>query len=172
MNYLMSPPLVVAYALAGTVDIDLTNEPLGTSTDGADVYLRDIWPSREEVDATLATAVRSDMFTETYGAVFDGDRRWRELETPSGERFEWDPASTYVRQPPFLTGITAEPPRRDADIIGARVLAHLGDSVTTDHISPAGSIAPDEPGRKVAARTGGVRSRVQLLRFRAAAIMR
>jgi aconitate hydratase len=148
MNYLMSPPLVVAYALAGTVDIDLTSEPLGTSTDGADLYLRDIWPSRAEVDATLAAAVRSDMFTETYRAVFDGDRRWRELETPSGERFEWEPASTYVRQPPFLTGITAEPPPRDADIIGARAVAYLGDSVTTDHISPAGAIAPESPAGK------------------------
>ena len=145
MNYLMSPPLVVAYALAGTIDIDLTNEPLGTSPDGADVYLRDIWPSREEVDATLATAVRSDMFTDTYSTVFDGDAAWRGLETPSGERFGWEPASTYVRQPPFLTGVSAEPPPLAADIVGARVLAHLGDSVTTDHISPAGAIAPDSP---------------------------
>jgi aconitate hydratase len=145
MNYLMSPPLVVAYALAGTIDIDLTSEPLGTSSDGADVYLRDVWPSCPEVDATLAQAVRSDMFTDTYSAVFDGDERWRNLETPSGERFEWEPASTYVRQPPFLTGITAEPPPTIADIVGARVLAHLGDSVTTDHISPAGAIAPGSP---------------------------
>jgi aconitate hydratase len=145
MNYLMSPPLVVAYALAGSVDIDLTSEPLGTSTDGADVYLREIWPSREEVDATLARAVRSEMFAATYGAVFDGDERWRGLATPSGERFEWEPASTYVRQPPFLAGITTEPPPLAADIVGARVLAHLGDSVTTDHISPAGAIAPGSP---------------------------
>jgi aconitate hydratase len=145
MNYLMSPPLVVAYALAGTVDIDLTNEPLGTSTDGADVYLRDIWPSREEVGATLATAVRSDMFTDTYSTVFDGDERWRSLDTPSGERFVWEPASTYVRQPPFLTGISAEPSPLPADVVGARVLANLGDSVTTDHISPAGAIAADSP---------------------------
>ena len=145
MNYLMSPPLVVAYALAGTVDIDLTTEPLGTATDGTDVYLRDIWPSRDEVDATVAAAVRSDMFTATYRAVFDGDERWRRLETPSGDRFDWEPASTYVRQPPFLTGITADPARPAADIVGARVLAHLGDSVTTDHISPAGAIDPDSP---------------------------
>jgi aconitate hydratase len=144
MNYLMSPPLVVAYALAGTIDIDLTNEPLGTSSDGADVYLRDIWPSREEVDTTLA-AVRSDMFTDTYSTVFDGDERWRRLDTASGARFQWDPASTYVRQPPFLTGITAEPSPLAADIVGARALVHLGDSVTTDHISPAGAIAPDSP---------------------------
>ena len=145
MNYLMSPPLVVAYALAGTVDIDLTSEPLGTSTDGTDVYLRDIWPSRDDVDATLARAVRSEMFAATYSTVFDGDERWRRLTTPSGERFEWEPASTYVRQPPFLTGIATEPPRVPAEIIGARVLAHLGDSVTTDHISPAGAIAPHSP---------------------------
>jgi aconitate hydratase len=111
MNYLMSPPLVIAYALAGTVDIDLTTEPLGTAADGAGVYLADIWPSREEVDATVSTAVRSDMFTATYRAVFDGDERWRTLDTPSGDRFDWQPSSTYVRQPPFLTGITADPPR-------------------------------------------------------------
>jgi aconitate hydratase len=109
------------------------------------VHLRDIWPSRDEVASTLATAVRSDMFTATYDAVFDGDDPWRRLDTPSGEHFEWDPASTYVRRPPFLTGIAAEPPSRDADIIGARALAALGDSVTTDHISPAGAIAPDSP---------------------------
>jgi aconitate hydratase len=145
MNYLMSPPLVVAYALAGTLDIDLTTEPLGTSTDGADVYLRDIWPTPAEVDATLATAVRSDMFTDTYSTVFDGDERWRHLDTPSGDRFGWEPESTYVRRPPFLTGITAEPPTLPADIVAARALAHLGDSVTTDHISPAGAIAPDSP---------------------------
>jgi aconitate hydratase len=143
MNYLMSPPLVVAYALAGTVDVDLTTEPLGTSTDGAEVFLRDIWPSAAEIDATLASAVRSDMFTETYGSVFRGDDRWRGLQTPSGERFEWEAASTYVCRPPFLIGISAEPPRLDATIVGARVIARLGDSVTTDHISPAGAIAPD-----------------------------
>jgi aconitate hydratase len=145
MNYLMSPPLVVAYALAGTIDIDLTKDPLGTSTDGTDVYLRDIWPSRTEVDATLAAAVRSDMFTDAYRSVFDGDERWRRLDTSAGDRFAWEQASTYVRQPPFLIGITAEPPPREADLFGARVLAHFGDSVTTDHISPAGAIAPDSP---------------------------
>jgi aconitate hydratase len=145
MNYLMSPPLVVAYALAGTIDIDLTTEPLGASTSGADVYLRDIWPSRKEIDATLQAAVRSDMFTTTYETVFHGDERWRGLDTPAGERFEWDPASTYIRRPPFLAGITVEPPRSDATIVGARALAHLGDSITTDHISPAGAIAPDSP---------------------------
>jgi aconitate hydratase len=109
------------------------------------VYLRDVWPSRDEIDATREVAVRADMFTDTYGAVFDGDERWRGLDTPPGDRFDWEPASTYVRQPPFLTGITPAPARRHADISGARVLAHLGDSVTTDHISPAGAIPPGSP---------------------------
>jgi aconitate hydratase len=145
MNYLMSPPLVVAYALAGTMDIDLLGEPLGTSADGTAVYLRDVWPSRDEIDAAVAAAVRAEMFADTYGAVFDGDERWRGLDTPSGERFDWEPASTYVRQPPFLAGITPVPPPCQANITGARVLAHLGDSVTTDHISPAGTIPPSSP---------------------------
>jgi aconitate hydratase len=145
MNYLMSPPLVVAYALAGTIDIDLTTEPLGESATGAQVYLRDIWPSREEIDEALRVAVRSDMFTATYETVFHGDERWRSLDTPTGERFEWDPASTYIRRPPFLTGVTAEPPRLEAAIVGARAVAHLADSITTDHISPAGAIAPAGP---------------------------
>jgi aconitate hydratase len=144
MNYLMSPPLVVAYALAGTVDVDLTNDPVGTSTDGVDVYLPEIWPSPEDVAAALATAVRSDMFTARYASVFDGDDRWRELDTPSGEHFTWDPASTYVRPPSFLSGVTPRPALLTA-IRGARTLAYLGDSVTTDHISPAGAIAPNSP---------------------------
>ncbi len=164
MNYLMSPPLVIAYALAGTVDIDLTTEPLGTAADGADVYLRDIWPSRAEVDATVATAVRSDMFTATYQSVFDGDERWRRLDTPSGDRFDWEPASTYVRQPPFLTGVTVDRPRSAAEIVGARVLAHLADSVTTDHISPAGAIDPSSPAGRWLLEQGVPRARVQLLR--------
>ena len=109
MNYLMSPPLVVAYAIAGSVDIDLTTEPLGTSGDGVDVYLRDIWPPRDEVDATVREAVRSEMFSEAYRSVFHGDRRWRELDTPAGDHFAWEPESTYVRQPPFLTNISPEP---------------------------------------------------------------
>jgi aconitate hydratase len=145
MNYLMSPPLVVAYALAGTVDIDLTTEPLGTASDGTDVYLRDVWPSREEVDATIRRAVRSEMFSDTYRSVFDGDHRWQGLDTPSGENFAWEPTSTYVRQPPFLTGIGPEPPPLVDVISDARALAVLGDSVTTDHISPAGAISPQSP---------------------------
>jgi aconitate hydratase len=144
MNYLMSPPLVVAYALAGTVDIDLTEDPLGTSTDGTAVYLRDIWPSSDDVNSVVATAVRSEMFTARYATVFDGDDRWSGLDIPSGERFAWDPASTYVRPPSFLTGITAQP-APFTSIRGARALLHLGDSVTTDHISPAGAIAPSSP---------------------------
>ena len=154
MNYLMSPPLVIAYALAGTVDIDLTSEPLGTSADGADVYLRDIWPSREEIEAAKGVAVRAEMFTHTYGAVFDGDHRWGALDTPSGERFEWDPASTYVRPPPFLSGLTRDPPPVAAGILGARALAVLGDSVTTDHISPAGAISPHSPAGRWLAEQG------------------
>jgi aconitate hydratase len=145
MNYLMSPPLVVAYALAGTIDIDLTTEPLGTASDGTDVYLRDVWPTPAEVDATLAAAVQPEMYSETYRRVFDGDERWQGLETPSADRFEWEPESTYVRRPPFLTDVAASPPPAAPRIAGARVLAHLGDSVTTDHISPAGAISPDSP---------------------------
>jgi aconitate hydratase len=145
MNYLMSPPLVVAYALAGTVDIDLTDEPLGTSADGTHVYLRDIWPSRAEIDATVTSATRSEMFTERYGSVFDGDDRWRALDTPAGDNFAWEPTSTYVQAPPFLTDVTASPRALVDRFSDARVLAFLGDSVTTDHISPAGAISPRSP---------------------------
>jgi aconitate hydratase len=144
MNYLASPPLVVAYALAGTMDIDLTSEPLGASADGEPVYLADIWPSTEEVAAVVESAVAAEMFTRDYADVFSGDERWRALPVPSGDTFEWDPGSTYVRRPPYFEDMPAEPePRRD--IHGARVLALLGDSVTTDHISPAGAIRPDSP---------------------------
>jgi aconitate hydratase len=148
MNYLMSPPLVVAYALAGTVDIDLTSEPLGASSDGQLVFLADLWPTREEIDETLNSAVQPQMFASTYGAVFDGDDRWRALDTPSGVHFDWQPTSTYVRRPPFLVGATADQPALEPAIIGARVLAYLGDSVTTDHISPAGAIASDSPAAR------------------------
>jgi aconitate hydratase len=147
MNYLASPPLVVAYALAGTMDIDLLDEPLGTSKDGEDVYLRDIWPSAEEVARTVEEAVRSDMFRSSYGEVFEGDERWNSLEVPEGDRFAWDDESTYVRRPPFLEDLPREP-RPTSDIEGARVLALLGDSVTTDHISPAGAIKKDSPAAK------------------------
>jgi aconitate hydratase len=144
MNYLASPPLVVAYALAGTMDIDLEHEPLGSSPDGTPVYLRDIWPSPEEIEAVVENAVAAEMFTRDYADVFTGDERWHALKVPGGEVFAWDPESTYVRRPPYFDGMPAEPePVRD--IHRARVLAMLGDSVTTDHISPAGAIKTDSP---------------------------
>jgi aconitate hydratase len=144
MNYLASPPLVVAYALAGTMDIDLANEPLGTGSDGEPVYLRDIWPSPAEIQEVIASAIASEMYTHDYASVFAGDERWRSLPTPSGDIFTWDGDSTYVRKPPYFEGMTRQP-QPVTDIDGARVLAMLGDSVTTDHISPAGSIKPDSP---------------------------
>jgi aconitate hydratase len=144
MNYLASPPLCVAYALAGTMDIDLYDEPLGEDEHGEPVFLKDIWPSAAEVAATVEEAVQSDMFRKSYGEVFEGDERWSSLEVPSGDSFAWDPESTYVRHPPFFHGLGVEPePVRDIE--GGRVLAVLGDSVTTDHISPAGSIKRDSP---------------------------
>jgi aconitate hydratase len=144
MNYLASPPLVVAYALAGSMDVDLLQEPLGTGADGQPVYLRDIWPPEAEVSELIGRAVQSDMFRRSYAEVFEGDERWNSLEVPTGDRFEWDPSSTYVRRPPYFDGMptTPEPVR---DLHGARVLAVLGDSVTTDHISPAGVIKRDSP---------------------------
>jgi aconitate hydratase len=144
MNYLASPPLCVAYALAGTMDIDIVAEPLGQDEDGENVYLRDIWPSEQEVAETIGEAVRADMFRKSYGEVFAGDERWNGLSVPEGERFVWDERSTYVRLPPYFQGMPAEP-QEIRDIEGARVLAVLGDSVTTDHISPAGSIKRDGP---------------------------
>jgi aconitate hydratase len=144
MNYLASPPLCVAYALAGTMDIDIVNDPLGKDERGADVYLRDIWPGEREVAETIEQAVQSDMFRKSYGEVFEGDERWNTLEVPTGDRFAWDADSTYVRLPPYFQDMPAEPESL-ADIAGARVLAKLGDSVTTDHISPAGSIKRDGP---------------------------
>jgi aconitate hydratase len=142
-NYLASPPLVVAYALAGRMDIDLLNEPLGEGEEGP-VYLHDIWPSPEEVDATIASSVDGAMYEATYQDVFTGDERWRDLQTPSGNLYVWDPESTYVRLPPYFDGMGREPGAVD-DISGARCLVMLGDSVTTDHISPAGAIRPDSP---------------------------
>jgi aconitate hydratase len=147
MNYLASPPLVVAYALAGTMDIDLYDEPLGESDKGEDVFLKDIWPTAAEVAEMVGDAVQSDMFHKSYGEVFDGDERWNTLEVPSGDRFAWAEDSTYVRQPPFFVDLPSEP-EAITDIEGARVLALLGDSVTTDHISPAGSIKRDSPAGK------------------------
>jgi len=147
MNYLASPPLVVAYAIAGTMDLDLTTEPLGTGSDGQPVYLRDIWPSPQEVQETINAAVSAEMFRKGYVDVFAGDERWTSLPTPTGDTFEWDTSSTYVRKPPYFEGMASEP-AAVSDIAGARVLAKLGDSVTTDHISPAGSIKPDSPAGK------------------------
>ncbi len=144
MNYLASPPLVVAYALAGTMDLDLTREPLGTDGDGAPVYLRDIWPSQREISEVIGTALRSEMFSRDYADVFAGDERWQGIDVPIGTSFEWAPESTYVRKPPYFDGMPTDPAPL-TDIRGARVLAVLGDSVTTDHISPAGSIKRDSP---------------------------
>jgi aconitate hydratase len=144
MNYLASPPLVIAYALAGTMDFDFQTQPLGTSPDGTEVFLRDIWPSAQEVQQTIDSAISQEMFTKDYADVFAGDERWRSLPTPEGNTFDWDANSTYVRKPPYFEGMAAAPAPVE-DITDARVLALLGDSVTTDHISPAGSIKADSP---------------------------
>ena len=146
-NYLASPPLVVAYAIAGTMDIDVERQPLGTGSDGRPVYLRDIWPSQEEVAAAVAGSVHAAMFKSEYGQVFDGDERWKSLAVPEGSLFRWEKDSSYVKAPPFFDGVTARVGEL-SDIAGARALAVLGDSVTTDHISPAGSIAADSPAGK------------------------
>ncbi len=147
MNYLASPPLCVAYALAGTMDIDLANDPLGIDADGEEVYLKDIWPGTDEIAKLVEEAVQSDMFRKSYGEVYDGDEHWNSLDVPGGDRFEWDDDSTYVRKPTFFDDLSEEPEPLE-DIEGARVLAKLGDSVTTDHISPAGSIKKDSPAGK------------------------
>jgi aconitate hydratase A / 2-methylisocitrate dehydratase len=143
-NYLASPPLVVAYALAGRMDLDLVEEPIGQGSDGEDVYLRDLWPSAQEVHDTIAFAVEEEMFRRTYADVFTGDERWRALPVPEGDLYQWDESSTYVRRPPYFDGMSREPETVE-DVAGARCLVMLGDSVTTDHISPAGSIKPDSP---------------------------
>ncbi|HEY6664487.1 MAG TPA: aconitate hydratase AcnA, partial [Propionibacteriaceae bacterium] len=144
MNYLASPPLVVAYALAGTMDISLMKDSLGTDEDGEEVYLADIWPTEAEIDEIISSAIGAEMFTKSYADVFAGDEQWQSLPTPEGEVFAWDPDSTYVRKPPYFEGMPAEP-TPVSDIKGARVLLKLGDSITTDHISPAGSIKQDSP---------------------------
>src|SRR5262249_18356469 len=141
-NYLASPPLVVAYALAGRMDVDLVNEPLGEDANGEDVYLRDLWPTAEEIQEMISPAVRGEMFSRMYADVFTGDPAWRELPVPEGDLFAWDPESTYVRRPPYFDGMSREPGRVE-DVDGARCLVWVGDSVTTDHISPAGAIKPD-----------------------------
>ena len=147
MNYLASPPLVVAYALAGTMNHDFENDSLGNDKDGNPVLLKDIWPSAQEIQSVIDSSISSEMFKKDYATVFDGDHRWKSLDTPTGKTFEWDPQSTYVRKPPYFEGMPAEP-NPVSDIMGARVLAILGDSVTTDHISPAGNIKADSPAGK------------------------
>jgi aconitate hydratase len=149
MNYLASPPLVVAYALAGRMDIDLYNEPLGQDPDGNDVFLKDIWPSQHEIAQAVAANVTNKQYTESYQDVFAGESRWQQLESPEGELFGWDAESTYIANPPYFTGMSKEVETGgDLDIRGARALARLGDSVTTDHISPAGAIKTDSPAGK------------------------
>ncbi|MDQ0381822.1 aconitate hydratase [Amycolatopsis thermophila] len=153
MNYLASPPLVIAYALAGTMDFDFETQPLGQDGDGNDVFLRDIWPSPQEIQQTIDSAITQEMFSKDYADVFDGGERWKSLPTPEGKTFAWDPESTYVRKPPYFEGMQADP-EPVTDIKGARVLAKLGDSVTTDHISPAGAIKADSPAGKYLAEHG------------------
>jgi aconitate hydratase len=153
MNYLASPPLVVAYALAGSMDVDLFGDPLGQDQDGKDVYLKDIWPSPTEIERVIGESITSEMFTEDYADVFSGDEQWKSLPTPEGDTFAWDADSTYVRKPPYFEGMPEEP-EPVTDIEGARVLLKLGDSVTTDHISPAGAIKKDSPAGKYLAEHG------------------
>jgi aconitate hydratase len=143
-NYLASPPLVVAYALAGSTNVDLTSEPLGQDKEGKDVFLRDLWPTHQEIEQTISAAVQPEMFTAQYARAFDGNEMWNQIATSEGELYQWNEASTYIQEPPFLLGLSREPGTIQP-IRGARVLAALGDSVTTDHISPAGSIAKDSP---------------------------
>ena len=144
MNYLASPPLVIAYALAGSMNFDFEVDPLGQDSEGNDVFLKDIWPDAAEVQETIDSSINEGMFVHQYASVFEGDERWTSLPTPTGSVFEWDEKSTYVRKPPYFEGMTLET-KPVTDIAGARVLAKLGDSVTTDHISPAGSIKADSP---------------------------
>ena len=153
MNYLASPPLVVAYALAGSMDVDLFKDPLGQDEDGNDVFMKDIWPTAAEIEEVIASAITSDMFTKDYADVFAGGEQWKSLETPEGDTFAWDEDSTYVRKPPYFEGMPDEPEPVE-DIEGARVLLKLGDSVTTDHISPAGAIKKDSPAGKYLAEHG------------------
>jgi aconitate hydratase len=153
MNFLASPPLVVAYALAGKMDLDLTREPLSQDRNGEPVYLKDIWPTEEEIREAIRTAVKPEQFTQRYSQILEGDQRWKTLATSSGEIFKWDPSSTYVRRPPFFDEIPKDPvPTKP--IQGARVLALLGDSVTTDHISPAGNIAKNSPAARYLVENG------------------
>ena len=157
MNYLASPPLVIVYALAGTMDIDLDSDPIGQDRDGNDVFMRDVWPSQAEIDEIVGSSISEEMFSSRYADVFAGDATWQELPTPEGDVFEWDDASTYVRKPPYFEGMPATP-APVTDVAGARVLLKLGDSVTTDHISPAGSIKADSPAGKYLTENGVARA--------------
>ena len=165
MNFLTSPPLVIAYALTGTLHTDLLHEPLGTGSDGQPVYLRDIWPTTQEITTVIDGCVRAEMFTRDYADVFAGDDRWRGLHVPTGDMFAWDDASSYVRKPPYFEGMPPHP-QPVADIVGARALAKLGDSVTTDHICPAGAIKKDSPAGNYLTEHGWPRG-LQLLRLAA-----
>ena len=156
MNYLASPPLVVAYAIAGTMDFDITTQPLGTDPDGQPVYLRDVWPTDAEIEDVITASIASQMYTDDYSDVFAGDERWQTLPTPTGDVFAWDVDSTYVRRPPYFDGMPRDP-QPVTDLVGARVLAKLGDSVTTDHISPAGNIRADTPAGRYLADHGVAR---------------
>src|SRR4029077_13890386 len=144
-SYLASPPLVVAYALAGTVHIDLQDQPIGNDKGGKPVFLKDIWPSPEEVNEVMGRSISQDMFREEYGKIFDGDRFWKTMPSPTGISYQWDANSTYVQEPPFFQNFSATPPAMIPDIVNARVLVSVGDSVTTDHISPAGAIPAASP---------------------------
>ena len=168
-NYLASPPLVVAYAIAGTMDFDPNVDRSGNDKKGNAVFLRDIWPSAEEITAAMAGAVDSAMFKAEYGSVFEGDEHWRGLKVPDGELFRWEEKSPYVKAPPFFDGV-GPTPAPVSDIKGARVLAMLGDSVTTDHISPAGSIAADGPAGQLSDRQRRASRATSIPTARAAAI--
>src|SRR5436305_14414122 len=146
MNHLASPPLCVAYALAGRMDVDLLDDPLGQGEDGEDVYLKDIWPTQREIHELIESSVKSEMFRASYGdTLFEGDEEWQAVEVPEGDRYEWDSGSTYVKRPPYFDDMPREAPEGFEEIADARVLVMLGDSVTTDHISPAGAIKEDSP---------------------------
>ena len=163
-NYLASPPLVVAYALKGTVRADMVNEPIGTATNGEPVYLKDIWPSNDEIRALIDAHVHSEMFRRRYADVYRGDERWRTIEIKGGETYGWPAASTYIQNPPYFTGMTMQP-APPGDIERARPLAIFGDSITTDHISPAGRDQARQPGRPLSARARRQPRRVQQLRL-------
>ena len=166
MNYLASPPLCVAYALAGRMDVDIVNEPLGQDSDGEDVYLRDIWPSQAEVNAAVESAVESEMFRRSYGdTLFEGDDNWKGIDIPEGDRYEWQDDSTYVRRAPYFEGMSPEPPEGFEPVEDARILCLLADSVTTDHISPAGAFKEDTPAGQVPARARRREEGLQLVRL-------